>query len=168
MSLQLQILASVLGQYTGANDIAAPRQDIAKRASLNLSTGVGANQADLVFTDTRTLAASATENLDLAGVLTDAFGQSLAFAEIVAILVVASGANANDVVIGGAASNGFVSPFGDATDTVKVKPGGTFLLTAPGAAAFAVTAGTGDLLKVTNGGAGTPVTYDIVLIGRTA
>ena len=39
------------------------------------------------------------------------------------------------------------------------------LLVAPGAAGYAVTAGTGDILKVANSGAGTGVTYDIVIVG---
>lgn len=168
MSLQLQVLASIIGLYQGSNDVAAPRQDLAKRASLNLTTGTGANQADLAFADTRTLAGSATENLDMAGVLTDAFGAALAFAEVVAILVVAAAGNTNNVVVGGAGAAGFFPMFGDATDTLVIKPGGFALIAAPGAAAYAVTATTADILKVTNSAAGTAVTYDIVIIGRSA
>lgn len=42
-----------------------------------------------------------------------------------------------------------------------------FLLTAPDANGFGVTANTGDLLKITNSAGGTPVTYTVVLIGTT-
>jgi hypothetical protein len=48
------------------------------------------------------------ENLDLSGVLANALGATLAFTAIKAILIVADSANTNNVVVGGAASNGFV------------------------------------------------------------
>jgi hypothetical protein len=92
-------------------------------------------------------------------------GATLTFTKIKAILVKAAEGNTNNVVVGGAASNGWVGPFGDVSDTVAVKPGGTLLLVAPNAAGYAVTAGTGDILKVANSGAGTGVTYDIVIVG---
>jgi hypothetical protein len=48
-------------------------------------------------------------------------------------------------------------------------PGGIFLFVNPGAAGIAtVTAGTGDILRVDNSGAGTTVTFDIVIIGTSA
>ena len=47
----------------------------------------------------------------------------------------------------------------------QMQPGGTLLLVAPNAAGYAVTAGTGDLLKVANSGGSTGVTYDIVIVG---
>jgi hypothetical protein len=134
----------------------------------SLGDGTGANQADLIWSDTRTLAASATENLDLAGSLVDALGSTLTFARVKAIYVHAADGNVNDVVFGGAASNGFVGPFADATDKIKVKSGGTWAIVAPGATGYPVTAGTGDILLVANGGSGTSVTYDIVIIGASA
>lgn len=167
-ALKLALLVEVAGYVRGSNDIAAPQQTFAKRKRLALATGTSADQADLVFSDTRTLAASTSEGLDLAGVLSDAFGASLTFVEVVGILIVAADGNTNDVLVGGAASNAFAAPFGDATDKLRVKPGGFAFLAAPGNPAYAVTAGTGDILTVANSGAGTPVTYDIVVIGRSA
>jgi hypothetical protein len=133
---------------------------------------VGDEGNDLTLTEsltnaTRTVFAggtSTTENLDLAGALTNAFGQTITFTKIKALAIVAAAGNTNDVVVGGASSNGFVSPFGDATDKIKIRPGGMFLITAPDATGFAVTAGTGDILLVANVG-GTPVTYDVVIAG---
>lgn len=167
-SLKLNVAASIEGYYQGSNDIASPRQDFAKRIALALASGTGADQADLVFADTRTLAASTSENLDLAGVLADAFGQTLTMVEVVAILVAPAEGNTNDVLVGGAASNAFAALFGDATDKLVVKPGGLALLAAPGNPAYAVTASTGDILKVANSAGGSSVTYDIVIIGRSA
>ena len=116
-----------------------------------------------MFKDTRTLAASGTENLDLAGVLVDAFGATATSAEIIAIYVKAAAGNTNNVVIGNV-TNGFVGPLG-ATGTYTVSPGDFFLATSR--AGWAVTAATADLLKITNSAAGTPVTYDVVIIGRS-
>lgn len=131
----------------------------------NLSNGTGANQANQIFTDTRTLTASSSENLDLAGGLTDAFGNTITFTKIKGIFVVADSANTNDVLVGGAASNGFSSWVNDPTDVVKVKPGGGFATIAPNSTGLAVTAGTGDILKVANSGGTTSVSYTIVIVG---
>lgn len=164
--VDLRVSAKITGSVSVAADLGNPKQSLNVNAILDLVTGTGAGEADLVFADTRTLTASSTENLDLAGGLTDSFGAAITFAEIVAIVVKPAAANANNVLVGGAASNGFTTPFGDATDVVKVAPGGVFVLTND--AGYAVTASTGDILKIANGGSGSAVTYDIILIGRSA
>jgi hypothetical protein len=132
-----------------------------------LPNGVGTAGVDGVFADERTLAASATENLDLSGVLTDAFGSVLSFARIKALIVQANDANVNDVHVGVGAANGLVTLFPTASSHVKVKPGGLFVWVAPGAGIL-VTAGTGDLLVVTNSAAGTSVTYKVIVVGASA
>lgn len=164
--VDLKVTAKIEGSVAVASDLGNPTQTLAAKAILELVTGTTTGKADLVFSDTRTLAASATESLDLAGGLTDAFGAALTFVEVVAIYVKAASANVNDVVVGGAATNTFATPFGDATDTVKIKPAGALLLTND--VGYGVTAGTGDLLKIANSAAGSAVTYDIVIVGRSA
>ena len=84
---------------------------------------------------------------------------------IVAIIIAAASANANLVNVSVPVANGFITPFAAASDTVKVRPGGFMALVAPDATAYVVTAGTGDLLTITNSAAGTGVTYDIVILG---
>lgn len=164
-TLTATLKATLTAVYQGSPDVGTLKQEIAYSAAASLSNGTGANQANSQWLDTRTLAASATENLDLAGGLTDAFGNVLTFTKIKAIIVEADDTNVNDVVLGGAASNAWVAPFGDATDTIKVKPGGFIMLVAPDANALAVVAGTGDILKMANGGSGTGVTYTIAIVG---
>lgn len=135
----------------------------------SLDNGTGANQADQIWDDTRTLAASATEDLDLAGTaLQDAFGANMTFVKVKGIFVAAASGNTNDVVVGAAATNTFVGPFGAATHTAKVRPGGVLALACADSTGWAVTAGTGDLLRIGNSAAGTPVTYDIVIVGTSA
>jgi hypothetical protein len=168
MALNTTISLAVAAAQTAARDLTTVRVPLNYGKTNRLASGTGANQADLMFSDTRTLAASGSESLDLAGVLTDALGATLTFARVKAIVIAASAGNTNDVVIGGAASNAFVNWVADATDKIKVKPGGMFVLVAPGAVGYPVTASTGDLLQVANSSSGTSVTYDVVIIGASA
>lgn len=142
---------------------------LAWRRGLHLESGTGAGKADIRFTDTRTLVASATEDLDLAGVLTDSFGATLTFARIKGLVIAASAANTNNVIVGGAAANAWASLLG-AAGTLTLRPGASVaLLTgAADATGYAVTPGTADLLKIANSGAGTSVSYDLVVIGASA
>ncbi|MFD0347335.1 hypothetical protein ACFQ0M_17265 [Kitasatospora aburaviensis] len=136
------------------------------KALIGLAAGTGAGQADRLWTATRTIAASSNEDLDLNGTaLTDALGAAVAMARIKGLIVAASSANTNNVVVGGAASNGFITWVGSATDKVSVRPGGVLALFCTDATGYAVTAATGDLLRVANSGSGTSVTYDITVIG---
>lgn len=167
MPLTSVLTARIEANYTKALDLTTGQTalDYAKR--LSWASGVAINQADLVFTDTRTIAASGNEDLDLAGSLVDAYGTTLTFARLKVLLVVAAAANANNVRVTRPASNG-VPIFLAASDGLDVRPGGFAFLAAPDATAYAVTAGTGDLINVANSSSGTSVTYDVVLIGASA
>lgn len=134
-------------------------------ANYAFTNGTGANQANAIFTDTRTLAASASEDLDLAGALVDAFGATLTFDKVKALIIKADAANTNDVLVGGAASAQAAAFFGDASDVVKVKPGGTLALIAPDATGYDITATSADLLKIANSSSGSGVGYTIIIVG---
>lgn len=86
-----------------------------------------------------------------------------------AIVVSAAAANANNVVVGNAAATAWAALLG-ATGTVTLRPGAAMAVFAGAADAtgYAVGAGATDLLKIANSGAGTGVTYDIVVIGASA
>lgn len=160
-----EINLAITASLVGTADLGTPVLKVNPVNELvQLSGGTAAiNQADLLFSDTRTLAASATEDLDLAGVLLDAFGATITAAEIVAVYVKADAANTNNVVIG-AATQPFAGPLG-ATGTYTVSPGEYYL--AVSQKGWAVGAGATDDLKIANSGAGTSVTYDVLIIGRT-
>lgn len=167
MSLRLDLKVSLSGRIIGSGDLAKPALDIDIQKLLQLASGVGANQADIFWSDERTIAASGSEDLDLAGVLADAFGATVAAAEVVAILVMADPGNANNVVLGNATNP--IPLFAGTTPTHAVKPGGIFLVAAPNAAGLlTVGAGSTDVLKVANSSSGTGVTYQIAVIARTA
>lgn len=168
MPMTANLTAKLAGTLTGTPDLGSAGYSFALTKAIALSTGTGADQADLVWTDTRTIAASGTDDLDLAGSLTGMLGGTLTFARIRAIYVAAATANTNNVLIGAAASNQFVGPFGASTHTLAVKPGGVALLANRDTTGWAVTAATADLLRIANSGSGTGVTYDIAIIGCSA
>lgn len=167
MAVQAELRARFSATQTGANDFGGPSFAPVVEKILQFTSGTGANQADIVWADERTLSASATEDLDLAGELTDAFGATVAAAELVAILVIADADNTNNVVIGDATAP--IPLFGGTNPTFSVKPGGFFFVAAPNASGLlTVGAGTTDDLKVANSSSGTAVTYQIAILARTA
>lgn len=136
--------------------------------SVPLTTGVGANQADKLFTAQITLAPSTGQDIDLAGVLTDPFGVALTMVKLKAIAIRAAAGNTNNVNLTRPAANG-VPWLLAAGDGIALGPGGVFCVVNPGAAGLGtVTPSTGDLIRVDNSGAGTSVTFDIVAIGTSA
>lgn len=168
MALSTTITVEIAAVLSGARDLGSASAPTKKTVAVTWASGTGANQADVLFADTRTVAASATDSLDLiGGGLVDALGATFAPAKLKAVMVVASGNNQNSIVFARPASNG-VALFVAAGDAITLLPGGAFLWESPSAAGVAVTAGTGDLLTVTNGGGGTSVDYDIVLVGTSA
>lgn len=167
MALTSRVSLELVASLTGTADFGAPSSRPSFARQIDLTSGTGANQADQVWTDQRTVAASGSENLDLTGSLTDALGGSITLARVKVLYIAASAANTNSVVVGAAASNPWATLL-SGTGTLTLRPGAVFLVAVPEATAYAVTAGTGDLLKVANSGAGTSVTYDIAVIGASA
>lgn len=176
-TLRAELTAKFSAIQSGSNDFGGPSFQPVISKVLQFTNGTGAGQADILFADERTLGASASEDLDLAGVLADAFGATIAAAEVVAILVIAAAANTNNVIIGDATQpvplfGGAAGVGGDpagSNPTFSVKPGGFFFVAAPNAAGlFTVGAGATDDLKITNSSSGSAVTYQVAILARTA
>jgi hypothetical protein len=164
MAFSGNINLSINGTLTGtAGDFTTPTAGVSYSKAFTIATGVGAGQADMFWSDARTLADGATEDLDLSGSLTSHLGGTLTFARIKALLIKAADANTTNLTVTRSAANGV--PFlVTAGDGFVLKPGQAFLLTDLSAAGVVVTAATGDLLTITNG-AGAAATYDIIVIG---
>lgn len=166
MTLKADITAKVSYTLSKTLNDRNPEENRVIEKVLNILDGTAALQAQQVFSDKRTLAASANETLDLNGTaLKNVFGDNFSITKLLALLIIADAANVNDVQFGPNSSNGLVTPFGATADRLKVKPNGFAMLVAPDATGFVVTAGTGDLLYVANGGAGSSVTYTVIAIG---
>lgn len=167
MSSSLSIAATVT--QTKALDLTTTSDPLMFRQAVSLASGTGAGQADKVFHDRRTLAASAAEDLDLAGVLLDAFGAAITFVRVKGLFITAAAANVNNVVVGADATAPWATLL-NATGTITLRPGASFAAMAGAAdgTAYAVTATTADMLQVANSAAGTSVTYDIIIVGSSA
>lgn len=155
---------AVNGTLVNSADIGSSTYSVNYNKSYALTNGTGADQANMIWTDTRTLAASTTEDLDLYGVLTSTFNTTLNFTKIKGIIVSAAAGNTNNVLVGGDAA-ALVGWVGDPDDVIVVRPGGTFCSIASDATAYAVTNTTGDILQIANSSSGSSVTYDIIIIG---
>lgn len=147
----------------------ATRDQLTKNSPVEttLTTGTGTDQCDLEYNSTQILTASSNLDYDVRGGLTDAFGATINFVKIKGIYIKAAYGNTNSVVVKPGASNGFTGPFGAATHTITIPPGGLFMVTAP-KSGWSVTAGTGDLINIANSSSGSSVTFDLHIIGTSA
>ena len=129
--------------------------------SVTLSDGTAAGQADLQYANTETLAASAVFNVDLTTV-ENAFGDALAAAEVVQIVIASASTNTTDLTIGGSAAD-----FAGLPDQT-IAPGGGVCLWNTGANGLGtVTDGSSDTIRITNG-SGASATVDIYVVARSA
>lgn len=169
MALTSSMSIAASAELSAALDLGVARAPVQVRRAVSLASGTGVGKADKVFSDRRSISASSSEDLDLAGVLLDSFGAAITFARIKGLIVSAAATNSNNVVVGAASSNAWAALLG-ATHTLTLRPGAAVAVMAGEADAtgYAVTASTGDLLKVANSGAGSSVSYDIVIIGASA
>lgn len=167
MSLTAKITTSIVAQQLGSSGLSTPEADVVKSYVENYANGTGADQAQVIWSNNRTLAGSASESLDLSGVLTDALGNSIALTAVKEIIVVPSSANTGDIRVGKKITNGFAGPFDQTAGALGVlaTAGGILHLRNRSAAGWTVTAATGDLLSVENLSAGSS-TYDIIVIGK--
>jgi hypothetical protein len=148
--------------FTGTSDLGSRKERVVLDEALALVPGTAAtNEADCFFADTRALSSGATEDLDLAGSLVDAFGATITAAEVVLVYVKSHDDNTVNITVG-AATQPFAGPLG-AAGTYAIKPGEYFL--AVSQSGWAVGAGATDDLKIL-AGAGA-VNYDVLILGRT-
>lgn len=166
MAIALTSRTSIKGTLTTTRDGGDALFEVNEGRQIDVANGTALGQANAVYVDDFSIAASGTLNIDLAGTLPDPHGNVLVFTAIKEIYINADSTNANNIVVGNG-TNPFLGPFGAAAHTVALRPGG-FLHVCEGysAAGWAVTAATADILMLTNSAAGTPVTGTIVIVGE--
>ena len=156
-------------------DLSTPKDVLALLHEFSWADGTGANQADLAWWDRRTVNSASNDDIDLSGVVTDGFGDTIALARVRFLAILNRHASLT-ITAGPASSNGWSTWINGTTPTVNIPPAttvnsvvrpGTFVLVAPDATGYAVTAGTGDILRIANAG-GSNVDYDIVVLGASA
>lgn len=174
MASSAQLRVKLSAGQTGANAFGGPTFSPTIDAVLTLANGTGVGQFDIPYFAERTVNASSNDDLDLAGVLTGAFGTTLTMAELVAIVVVnapidaTQPPNVSNLTLGGG-SNPFLGFLGGTTPIIgPIGPGGFFVIACGGAAGIGtVAAGTGDIFRVANG-AGGAAKYQIAALARSA
>lgn len=165
MAKTAELRVKLTAAETGPNTISAQSFNPIIEKLMQFTEGTGAGQFDRAYIAERTVALSTNDDLDLAGVLTDAFGNVITAAEIVALLIVSDTTNTVTLTVGGGA-NPWIAPWIATGDGVKVQPGGLFLLVAPDANGIGVVvAATGDILRIANGAAQSK--YKIAVLART-
>jgi hypothetical protein len=131
--------------------------------SRNIADGSTSGLANKRIVREGTLNNGVNLDLDLAGTLTDEFGQACVFTTIMGIVLEALDTNTGNLTLGGA-TNAFASFLGAGTHTLVLQPKGCIALMA-GDAGYAVTAGTGDILRVGNA-SGATQGYKLTVFGR--
>jgi hypothetical protein len=180
-SLSATFKASVFYDFANTDTLGITTDDQNTDSySLSTSNGTGANgTADLKYSAKYTINGNQSQDIDLAGNLTDRFGATITFARIKCLHVRVLGTADDSAstggpvdVGGGTAGAQFVNWI--SVNTAKVRVGGSagrkgcLHLSCDDATAYAVTATTGDILRLTNVHATNAVKVAVVLIGSSA
>ncbi len=163
-TLSGSVKVNLQANLTSALDLSSASSNLTKAFSKTLTDGAGADQCTKVWSDRRTVTATTQDNLDLAGVLTDAFGTAITFASVKVIMIMPAAANTADLYLGGDNAAQVSTLFAAADSQLLMKAGGICLVVAPGATGYAVTATTADILTIENT-SGSSQVYDIILMG---
>lgn len=163
-TLTATVQAKIQAAYANALPLSSPTESFLKTITMNLVNGTGANKAQVLASDQRTLTTGTNETLDLKA-MANAFG-SAALTKIKAILFeVVTATTGYTLKVTAGASNGLSAFFSDASDELALQAGGGALLWAP-VDGYTVDA-THKTLKITNPSGGS-VVYNIIVIGEGA
>jgi hypothetical protein len=134
-----------------------------------LASGTAADEADRIWSDERTLAAGANDDLNLTALAHAVFGStvSINLARVKAILIVHTSTTAGEKLqLDSSVVNGFTGPFaGSATSKLEIGADSAALL-ASKKDGWA-TASNNKVLRIHNAGS-SPATYRIVVLGTSA
>lgn len=169
MALTTDIQVTMSNQHTKALDLSTPTDVLPVTKQFSWTSGTGDDQADIQWHDQRTVTDGSDDDIDLVGALSDAFGDTFSPARIKAIWIENLNTQEELHIGPGAVSNPFTSWIAGTQPYIILPPGGGILLVAPKATAWVCTAGTADILRITNPSiADVDVTYNIVVIGASA
>lgn len=134
-----------------------------KSTLIALLDGSGAGQVNKIWSDSGSQIQSVNTDLDLSGSLAGRFG-AVVFTAIKGIAIFAGSANPGNLIVGNV-TNGIVAPFGAATHSQAVAPGGLYVNVNPSAAGFPIVAATADLLRIASAATAGTYTYDVMIVG---
>ncbi len=154
---------------TNANGISTPVDAGDYSKTIALADGDGDNEAQDQFNVHGTVLPNDDDAYDLAGGVTDEFGDTLTFATIKEIMLVNLATEVgHDLVLGagGHPTGGALATSifdGDVGGGNRIKAGGYLVLGAP-LTGYAVTGGSADILRVYNAGS-VAIEYDLIIKG---
>ena len=166
MTLNAQILLQILATENSTSDLSTTVRRTNASESLTFANGTGANQAEIVWSDSRTIAANGEDILDLTALADDRGSVDLTAVKAIYVR--------NTGTVGiywqalappeqwGSGPLQAEEEFG-----IKVPPGGVLLITNPSALGWMVESGDEQIL-FDNDSSTTAATYDIILIGEGA
>lgn len=151
---------------TKALDLSAPTDEfVLPNTEITWTHGTGLNQAEVIWHDERTLANGVSELLDLSEGLVDAYGDPVAFRSITAIYIHNGSVDAS-LLVGGLVINAWRTWF-LATTELALGPNGHIYADSP-IDGWQVVNDEKDQLSFEHDGTGSdPLTYRIMLLGRT-
>lgn len=161
MDLTAQILLQIAAVETTTADLSSTVTTTNINQAISLATGTGANQAQIVWSDSAPVADAGDLVLDLAA-LVDARG-TVAFSALKLIYIKNTGTVPVNLIGNGDWNTG-PQKLPDAAN-YEIPAGGIWLATNPSAAGWAVAAAPQNL-SIQNQSATTPTTIDIILIGE--
>lgn len=165
MTVSALLKASLVLSEIGSNTFGGPNFSGSLDMAMTLGDGTGLGQFTLPYIAERTVASNTDDNVDLNAVLASALGVSFAATKLVGIFIINrqkdGTANTTTLTLGGG-SNKVVGLF----DSMVLQPGGFVFAACDAVAALAaITAATGDILRITNS-TGAVNKYLIGLLGR--
>lgn len=164
MSLEVNLLFEIGIIHTNPLDLSTPVDAPTIQWQVNLTDGAGADQADQVWHDRRSVANGSPDDIDFEGGLVNAFGVTLNPARV-AVLAIRHVSGPGNLTIGND-GNALVLGFGAGSHTWTIRPGGWFIVTAPDSGGWGTTAGSADILQLASS-SGT-VVYDIIAVMKSA
>jgi hypothetical protein len=164
-SLATNVQVTMTGNLNGVVGLSTASVPLAIAKQIPLTNGVGANQADSIYTATYAIATGATQSIDVKGSLLDALGTAFTPAKLKTIYIYSRTGNTTNLTLFGDAAH--VPILGTVATTMQLLPGGLFLLVQPPLAGIAVTAGTADIIKIVNA-AGATANVDVILVGTSS
>lgn len=161
MDISAQIVVQIAASETESGSISSLAKATNVRNAITLTTGTGANQAQVAYSAGRTIAIDSTQVLDLTD-LDDSRG-TLKFTAVKALYIRNTGTVAIKWIGYGDWDTG-PQKLPDASE-LEIPAGGLYLATNPSAAGWSVGA-SAEYLTLDNQSATTAATYDIVMIGE--
>ena len=159
-----KVRATLSAAFSEAKDVGTVQSTPSLSVNDVFTNGSGANKVEAVVYDTGSIAASGSADIDLAGALKDPAGDLVVLTKVKGFLVKNTSTVGDGITVGGT----FASWLGAAGDAVKIMPGGSIVISNPTAAGYTVTAGSADVMTLTNLDGVNAQTYEVEVLGEVS